>query len=68
VRASRLVSALLLLQARGRLTAAQLASELEVSERTVTVTWPTWALQACPYTVNAAQVAVTSWLMGIARS
>ena len=35
MRASRLVSALLLLQARGRLTAAQLASELEVSERTV---------------------------------
>jgi predicted DNA-binding transcriptional regulator YafY len=35
VRASRLVSLLLLLQARGRLTAAQLADELEVSVRTV---------------------------------
>ena len=35
MRASRLVSTLLLLQARGRLTAAQLASELEVSERTM---------------------------------
>ena len=35
MRASRLVSILLLLQARGRLTAAQLASELEVSVRTV---------------------------------
>jgi predicted DNA-binding transcriptional regulator YafY len=35
VRASRLVSLLLLLQARGRLTAGELASELEVSERTV---------------------------------
>jgi predicted DNA-binding transcriptional regulator YafY len=35
VRASRLVSIILLLQARGRLTAAQLATELEVSVRTV---------------------------------
>lgn len=35
MRASRLVSVLLLLQNRGRLTAAQLAAELEVSERTV---------------------------------
>jgi predicted DNA-binding transcriptional regulator YafY len=35
VRASRLVSLLLLLQARGRLTAAQIANELEVSVRTV---------------------------------
>jgi predicted DNA-binding transcriptional regulator YafY len=35
VRADRLLSILLHLQARGRLTAAQLASELEVSERTV---------------------------------
>jgi predicted DNA-binding transcriptional regulator YafY len=35
VRASRLVSVLLLLQARGQLTAAELARELEVSERTI---------------------------------
>jgi predicted DNA-binding transcriptional regulator YafY len=35
VRASRLVSLLLLLQNRGRLTAGQLAAELEVSTRTV---------------------------------
>ena len=35
VRASRLVSLLLLLQARGQLTAGELARELEVSERTV---------------------------------
>jgi predicted DNA-binding transcriptional regulator YafY len=35
MRASRLVSALLLLQSRGRLTAAELAHELEVSERTI---------------------------------
>lgn len=35
VRASRLLSLLLLLQTRGRLTAAQLAAELEVSIRTV---------------------------------
>jgi predicted DNA-binding transcriptional regulator YafY len=35
VRASRLVSVLLLLQTRGRLTAAQLAEELEVSVRTI---------------------------------
>jgi len=35
VRASRLVSILLLLQSRGRMTAAQLAAELEVSARTV---------------------------------
>src|SRR5882724_10331862 len=35
VRASRLLSALLLLQARGRLTAQELADELEVSVRTV---------------------------------
>jgi predicted DNA-binding transcriptional regulator YafY len=35
MRASRLVSLLLLLQARGQLTAGELASELEVSERTV---------------------------------
>lgn len=34
MRADRLVSALLILQARGRLTAAGLARELEVSERT----------------------------------
>jgi predicted DNA-binding transcriptional regulator YafY len=35
MRASRLVALLLLLQSRGRLTAAELAAELEVSERTV---------------------------------
>ena len=35
VRASRLVSILLLLQARGRMTAGQLAEELEVSVRTI---------------------------------
>jgi len=35
VRASRLVSVLLLLQARGGLTAAQIAEELEVSVRTI---------------------------------
>jgi predicted DNA-binding transcriptional regulator YafY len=35
MRASRLVSIILLLQARGRLTAAQLAKELEVSVRTI---------------------------------
>lgn len=35
MRAGRLLSLLLLLQNRGRLTAAQLAAELEVSERTV---------------------------------
>jgi predicted DNA-binding transcriptional regulator YafY len=35
VRASRLVSLLLLLQTRGQLTAGELARELEVSERTV---------------------------------
>ncbi|MGQ5259431.1 helix-turn-helix transcriptional regulator [Micromonospora sp. ZYX-F-536] len=35
MRASRLISLLLLLQARGSMTAAELARELEVSERTV---------------------------------
>jgi predicted DNA-binding transcriptional regulator YafY len=35
MRASRLLSLLLLLQTRGRMTAAQLAGELEVSVRTV---------------------------------
>jgi len=35
VRASRLLSLLLLLQSRGRMTAQQLADELEVSVRTV---------------------------------
>lgn len=35
MRASRLVALLLLLQARGRMTAAGLATELEVSERTI---------------------------------
>ena len=35
MRASRLVSLLLLLQTRGQLTAAELARELEVSERTI---------------------------------
>src|SRR5262245_38869536 len=35
MRASRLVSLLLLLQTRGQLTAAELAQELEVSERTI---------------------------------
>lgn len=35
VRAGRLVELLLLLQARGRMSAAQLAAELEVSERTI---------------------------------
>jgi len=34
VRADRLVAALLILQARGRVTAAELAEELEISERT----------------------------------
>lgn len=35
MRASRLVTLLLLLQSRGQLTAAELAAELEVSERTI---------------------------------
>src|SRR5918992_4014026 len=35
MRASRLVSLLLLLQTRGQMTAAELARELEVSERTI---------------------------------
>jgi predicted DNA-binding transcriptional regulator YafY len=35
MRASRLVSIILLLQARGRMTAGQLAAELEVSVRTI---------------------------------
>jgi predicted DNA-binding transcriptional regulator YafY len=35
MRASRLVSLMLLLQSRGRMTAAELAVELEVSERTI---------------------------------
>lgn len=35
MRAGRLVNLMLLLQRRGRLTAAQLAEELEVSERTI---------------------------------
>jgi predicted DNA-binding transcriptional regulator YafY len=35
MRASRLINALLLLQTRGQMTAAQLAEELEVSERTI---------------------------------
>ena len=35
MRASRLVSLLLLLQSRGQLTAAELGTELEVSERTI---------------------------------
>ena len=35
MRASRLVSVLLLLQTRGRMTAGELARELEVSERTI---------------------------------
>ena len=35
MRASRLVTLLLLLQTRGQLTAAELAGELEVSERTI---------------------------------
>ena len=34
VRADRLVAVLLILQARGRVTAAELAQELEISERT----------------------------------
>ena len=34
VRAERLVATLLLLQARGRVTASEVAGELEVSERT----------------------------------
>jgi predicted DNA-binding transcriptional regulator YafY len=35
VRASRLINLLLLLQTRGRMTAAELAAQLEVSERTI---------------------------------
>ena len=35
MRADRLLSILMLLQARGRLTAGELARELEVSERTI---------------------------------
>ena len=35
MRASRLINLLLLLQTRGQMTAAELAAELEVSERTV---------------------------------
>ena len=35
MRASRLLSLLLLLQTRGRMTAAELAGELEVSVRTI---------------------------------
>ncbi|HEX7064861.1 MAG TPA: HTH domain-containing protein, partial [Bacillales bacterium] len=35
MRADRLVSILLLLQSKGRMTAGQLAEKLEVSERTI---------------------------------
>src|SRR5215204_5559935 len=35
MRADRLISILMFLQARGRMTAAELAGELEVSERTI---------------------------------
>ncbi len=47
MRADRLLSILLLLQARGprKLTAGQLAAKLEVSERTISASptrWPSW--------------------------
>lgn len=55
VRASRLVALLGLLQARGRMTAAELASELEVSQRTILrdiealsgASVPVYALRGC---------------------
>ena len=60
MRASRLVTLLLLLQTRGRLTAAELARELEVSERTV------HRDVASRSTRNAAPMAACSWWMATA--
>ena len=39
MRADRLVAILLMLQSRGRITASEVASELEISERTVRREW-----------------------------
>ena len=60
MRASRLVSILLLLQTRGRLTAPQLAAELEVSVRTIYRDVESLSEAGVPIYGNAARPAATS--------
>jgi len=67
VRADRLVATLLILQARGRITAAELAAELEVSERTARRDLEALAMAGIP--VYAQQGRGGGWsLLGGART
>jgi predicted ArsR family transcriptional regulator len=60
VRAGRLVELLSLLQTRGRLTAAQLAAELEVSQRTILRDIEELSAAGFPVMLSAAAVAGSS--------
>ncbi len=68
MRASRLVSILLLLQARGRLTAAELAEELEVSERTMYRDLFELSAAGVPVYGERGKAEVTSFLTAIGRT
>jgi predicted DNA-binding transcriptional regulator YafY len=64
MRASRLISVLLMLQTRGRLTAQQLAEELEVSVRTIYRDVEELSASGIPVFADRARTVASSWWRG----
>ena len=65
MRADRLVAILLLLQHRGQVTAAEVADELEISERTAVTSMPS-ELPGCPSIRCKVATVVGAWpAMGV---
>jgi predicted DNA-binding transcriptional regulator YafY len=64
MRGDRLVATLLLLQARSRLTASELAAELEISLRTVRRDLEALSIAGCRSTPSPAGAAAGRWWAG----